>query len=77
MRLSQTRKGNAKKKGKWDKKRARPQGTSNKENVVPYKKFNAWNRGEGFRSKENNRDACWKPIECWTCGKDRRRQYFS
>jgi len=37
--------GNVKNKGKWDKKRARPQGTDNKENVAPPKRFNTSDRG--------------------------------
>eukprot|EP00253_Pinus_taeda_P002202 PITA_02202 len=61
---------NVKNKGKWDKKQARPQGTDNKENVAPPKRFHASNRGQGHRSKEKSKDRCWKPIECWTCGKD-------
>jgi len=61
---------NAKNKGKWDKKRARPQGIGNKENVVPSNKFNASHKGQRFQSEEKNRDAGWKPIECWTCRKD-------
>ena len=43
-------KGNAKNKGKWDKKRVRPQGIGNKENATPSKKFNAFDRGWEFRS---------------------------
>jgi len=38
-------KGNAKNKGKWDKKRARPQGIGNKDNVAPLNKFNELDRG--------------------------------
>ena len=38
-------KGNAKNKGKWDKKRARPHDTCNKENATPFNKFNAFDRG--------------------------------
>ena len=38
-------KGNDKTKGKWDKKRTRPQEISNKVNVMSPKKFNASDRG--------------------------------
>ena len=38
-------KGNAKIKGKWDKKRMRPQDSCNKENVALPKRFNALSRG--------------------------------
>ena len=37
-------------------KQARPQSTSNKENVVPVKRFNAFDRGHGHRSEDKNKD---------------------
>jgi len=40
-------KGNEKVKGKWPLKRGRPQDAGEKENVVPYKKFNTFEKGHG------------------------------
>jgi len=39
-------KGNEKSKGKWPPKRGRPQDASEKENVVPYKRFNTTEKGD-------------------------------
>ena len=39
--------GNERNKGKWDKKKARPQSIDNKENVAPSKRFNVSDRGHG------------------------------
>lgn len=47
----------------------------NKENVSPPKRINAFDRGYGHRSEEKNKDASWKPIECWSCGKDHCMRY--
>ena len=41
-------KGNEKNKGKWDKKRGKPQDIDDKENVVSHKNFNAVDRVHGF-----------------------------
>ena len=40
-------KRNEKTKGKWPPKRGRPQDTSEKDNVVPYKRFNTAEKGHG------------------------------
>jgi len=64
-------KGNATNKGKWDKKQEIPQGTDNKQNVAPSKKFNASNRGQGHRAEEKNKE----PMLCWTCRGDHHRIY--
>lgn len=44
--------GDIKNKDKWDKKRARPQGIDNNEDVAPPKKFIASNRGQGYQTEE-------------------------
>lgn len=62
-------KGNNKNKGKWYKKQARPQNTSNKEDAAPYNKFNKFDRGQEYWFEQNKRDDR-KPIWCCTCGKD-------
>ena len=49
-------KGNARNKGKWDKKKARPQGIGNKENAMPSRNFNAFDRGQGLQFEEQNKD---------------------
>ena len=46
----------------------RPQDASDKENVTTYKKFNAVDRGCGFKVEEHNKDNGGKPLRCWTCG---------
>lgn len=49
-RISKTKpywKGNARNKGKWDKKRTRPHGTNHKDNVATSKKFKSSDRGKG------------------------------
>ena len=38
---------NEKAKGKWPQKRGRPQDASEKDNAVPYKRFNANEKGHG------------------------------
>lgn len=32
-------------------------------------KFKASDKGQGFRSGEQNKETGWKPIKCCTCGK--------
>lgn len=66
--------GNVKNKGKWDKKKARPQGTNNKENVTPPKRCNTSDKGQVHRDEQKKKDGVWKRIECWICGKDHRRR---
>lgn len=77
-RISKTKidmKENNKNKGKWHKKRARPQDKSNKENAIPHKKFNTYDRGQEICYKQNKGDDR-KPVQCWTCGKHHRQRYF-
>lgn len=45
-------KGNEKVNGKWPLKRERPQGACEKENVAPYKKFSATEKGHGPQPRE-------------------------
>ena len=61
-------KGNEKVKGKWLAKRGRPQDASEKENIVPYKRFNTIEKRHGERQA---RCGGREPLECWICGKDR------
>lgn len=68
------RKGNAKNKGKWDRKLEIPKGTSNKENLVPSKKLITSDRGQGHQYEEQNKEVGWNPIVHWTCGKDHHRK---
>eukprot|EP00253_Pinus_taeda_P011986 PITA_11986 len=69
-------KGNERNKGKWDKRQERPQDIGNKENAMPHKKFNSSNRRQEFQYEEQNKGAGWKPLQCWTCGKDHHRRDF-
>jgi len=48
--------GNAKNKGKWDKKRVILQDLGNKENVAQPKRFNVSYKGQGHRSEEQNKE---------------------
>lgn len=61
-------------KSKWDKKRSRPQDIGNNENASPPKKFNAYDRGQGFQFEEKNKGDGMNPLQCWTCGKDHQRR---
>ena len=60
-------KRNDKAKGKWPPKRGRPQHESEKDNAVPYKKFNTAEKGH----EEKWARGCGKErLQCWICGKD-------
>jgi len=52
------------KKGNRYKKQERLEGTINKDNVAPPKRFNASDKGQGHRIEEKKKDGGWKPIEC-------------
>lgn len=69
-------KGNEKKKGKWDNKRGKSQDTYVKENAIPYKKFNAFNKVHGFQFEEKNKGDENKPLQCSTCGSDHHRRDY-
>jgi len=60
-------KGNEKNEGKWSPKRGRPQDVSEKENVVPCKRFNITENGHG---EKQARGGGREPLQCWICGKD-------
>ena len=45
-------KGNENTKGKWPLKRERPQDVGEKDNVAPYKKFSAIEKGDGPQPEE-------------------------
>ena len=68
---------NEKNNGKWLKKRGNPYDIDEKENAKSYKKFNATDIGQGFKSEERNKGDGKKPLQCWTCVKDHRRRYCS
>lgn len=68
-------KGNEKAKGKWAKKRSRPQDTGDKENVGFYKKSNVADIRHGFQHEEQDKDDGRKPMQCWICGGEHRRRY--
>jgi len=52
------------------------QDIGNKENTTLHKKLNAYDKGKGFQFEDHNKDGGWKPIQCWTCGKDHHRRDF-
>ncbi len=64
-------KRNDKDKGKWPPKRGRPQYASEKEHIVPYKRFNTTEKGHG---KQQARGGGREPLQCWICGKDHRKR---
>lgn len=64
-------KGKDKSKGKWQPKRTRPWDASEKDNVVPYKKFN----GPQPREEKNTSDGR-RHMQCWKCGKENLKKYF-
>ena len=59
-------KGNEKAKGKWPPKRGIHQDASEKENLIPYKRFNIVEKGHG---EQQNRGFGREPLQCWICGK--------
>jgi len=60
-------KGNEKVKGKWPPKQGRLQGAREKENLVPYKKFNTVEKGHG---EQQTRGDGRELLRCWIRGKD-------
>ena len=62
---------NEKYKGKWPPKRGRPKDASEKENEIPYKRFNTAEKGWG---EKQARGGGREPLQCWICGKDHRNR---
>ena len=64
-------KGNERFKGKWPPKQGIPQDESEKENIVPYKKFNIVENGHGEKlTRGDGRE----PLQCWLCGKEHHKR---
>ena len=58
-------------KGKWPPKREKPLDSSEKENVSPYKKFNAVEKEHGPQlGEQHNRDDGMGQFHYWICGND-------
>jgi len=64
-------KTNEKAKRKWPQKRGRPQDVTEKENVVPYKRFNTAEKGRG---EQWARGSGMEPLQCWICGQDHHKR---
>lgn len=60
---------------KWPPKRGKPQDASEKENVAPYKKINAVEKGHGSQPREQHTRGDSKGLmQCWICGKDHHKK---
>eukprot|EP00253_Pinus_taeda_P022770 PITA_22770 len=66
-------KRNDKGKGKWPPKRGRREDASEKDNIVPYKRFNATDKGH---EEQHARGGGKEPLQCLICGKDHRKRDF-